>query len=160
MKRLTVLPVPAKTPIAAANAVLLEYAAQTNGVAVAIFKKFVAGTTGTQKDLSRLRKQGEEKEEEEEEEKEEDKKGKEKEEEEEEEEDKDKGEDEDEDEDESKEGDEEEGGAEGGEGRDAAPHGPNCIDPADPVTRDSFPTLNAHSARETTAQDESGSKNR
>jgi hypothetical protein len=36
--------------------------------------------------------------------------------------------------------DEEEGDAEGDEGRDAAPHGPRCIDPADPATRNSFPT--------------------
>ena len=33
------------------------------------------------------------------------------------------------------------GGAEGDEDREAAPHGPRCMDPADPATRNSRPTL-------------------
>jgi hypothetical protein len=58
-KRLTALLAPSfapKTTIALADAIHLEYAAPTNGVAVAVLQQFFAGTVGTQKDFGRVRK--------------------------------------------------------------------------------------------------------
>ena len=42
--------------VTVADAILLESAAPTNGVAVAVLQQFIAGTAGTQEDLDRVRK--------------------------------------------------------------------------------------------------------
>jgi hypothetical protein len=58
-KRLTALSVPGFVPltaIAAADAILFESAAPTNGAAVAVLKLCIAGAVGIQTDLNRIRK--------------------------------------------------------------------------------------------------------
>ena len=42
--------------VTVADAILLESAAPTNGVAVAVLQQCIAGTAGTQEDLDRVRK--------------------------------------------------------------------------------------------------------
>jgi hypothetical protein len=57
-KRLTALPAPGYAPqttITVARAILLKSSAPTNGVAVAAMQQRIAGTTGTQGDLDRVR---------------------------------------------------------------------------------------------------------
>ena len=44
-----------QTTVTVADAILLESAAPTNGVAVAVLQKCIAGTAGTQEDLDRVR---------------------------------------------------------------------------------------------------------
>ena len=58
-KLLTALPTRGfapQTTVAVADAILLESAAPTNGVAVAVLQQCIAGTAGTQEDLDRVRK--------------------------------------------------------------------------------------------------------
>jgi hypothetical protein len=58
-KRLTALPAPifaSQTAITVADTVLLESVAPTDGVAVAVLQKFIAGTVGTQANLSHVNK--------------------------------------------------------------------------------------------------------
>ena len=58
-KLLTALPTRGfapQTTVAVADAILLESAAPTNGVAVAVLQQCIAGTAGTQGDLDRVRK--------------------------------------------------------------------------------------------------------
>ena len=45
-----------QTTVTVADAILLESAAPTNGVAVAVLQQCIAGTAGTQEDLDRVRK--------------------------------------------------------------------------------------------------------
>ena len=57
-KLLTALPTRGfapQTTVAVADAILLESAAPTNGVAVAVLQQCIAGTAGTQEDLDRVR---------------------------------------------------------------------------------------------------------
>jgi hypothetical protein len=56
-KRLTALPAPIfapQTAITVADTVLLESSAPTDGVALAVLQKFIAGTVGTQENLSHV----------------------------------------------------------------------------------------------------------
>jgi hypothetical protein len=56
-KRLAALPAPVfapQTAITVADAILLESAPPTNGIAVAVLQHCVAGTAGTQEDLGRV----------------------------------------------------------------------------------------------------------
>ena len=58
-KLLTALPTRGfapQTTVTVADAILLESAAPTNGVAVAVLQQCIAGTAGTQEDLGRVRK--------------------------------------------------------------------------------------------------------
>jgi hypothetical protein len=55
-KRLAALPAPGfapQTTITVAGAIILNSAAQTHGVAVAVLQKFIAATVGVQEDLDR-----------------------------------------------------------------------------------------------------------
>ena len=45
-----------QTTVTVADAILVESAAPTNGVAVAVLQQCIAGTAGTQGDLDRVRK--------------------------------------------------------------------------------------------------------
>ena len=58
-KLLTALPTRGfapQTTVTVADAILVESAAPTNGVAVAVLQQCIAGTAGTQEDLDRVRK--------------------------------------------------------------------------------------------------------